>query len=65
MTLLRTVKLSRSFGSLIVTNNVNLSIEVGERHVIIGPNGAGKTSFVNSDRRTASSFERSDSSEGC
>ena len=47
MTLLRTVKLSRSFGSLIVTNNVNLSIEVGERHVIIGPNGAGKTSFVN------------------
>jgi branched-chain amino acid transport system ATP-binding protein len=47
MTLLRTVSLSRSFGSLVVTNNVNLSIEAGERHVIIGPNGAGKTSFVN------------------
>jgi branched-chain amino acid transport system ATP-binding protein len=47
MTLLRTVDLSRSFGNLIVTNNVNLSIEPGERHVIIGPNGAGKTSFVN------------------
>jgi branched-chain amino acid transport system ATP-binding protein len=47
MTLLRTVELSRSFGSLVVTNKVNLSIEAGERHVIIGPNGAGKTSFVN------------------
>jgi branched-chain amino acid transport system ATP-binding protein len=47
MTLLRTVDLSRSFGNLIVTNNVNLSIQPGERHVIIGPNGAGKTSFVN------------------
>jgi branched-chain amino acid transport system ATP-binding protein len=47
MTLLRTVNLKRSFGSLVVTNNVNLSIEAGERHVIIGPNGAGKTSFVN------------------
>jgi branched-chain amino acid transport system ATP-binding protein len=47
MRLLRIVKLSRSFGSLVVTNNVNLGIEAGERHVIIGPNGAGKTSLVN------------------
>jgi branched-chain amino acid transport system ATP-binding protein len=47
MTLLRTVNLCRSFGSLVVTNDVNLSVEAGERHVIIGPNGAGKSSFVN------------------
>jgi branched-chain amino acid transport system ATP-binding protein len=47
MTVLRTVDLCRSFGSLVVTNNVNISIAPGERHVIIGPNGAGKTSFVN------------------
>ena len=47
VTILRTEDLSRTFGSLIVTNNVNLSIAPGERHVIIGPNGAGKSSFVN------------------
>ncbi len=47
MTVLRTEDLVRSFGSLVVTNHVNLSIEPGERHVIIGPNGAGKTSLIN------------------
>jgi branched-chain amino acid transport system ATP-binding protein len=47
LSILRTEDLSRTFGSLIVTNNVNLSIAAGERHVIIGPNGAGKTSLVN------------------
>jgi branched-chain amino acid transport system ATP-binding protein len=44
---LRTEHLARSFGSLIVTNDVNLTVEAGERHVIIGPNGAGKTSLIN------------------
>jgi branched-chain amino acid transport system ATP-binding protein len=47
MSVLRTDHLSRSFGSLIVTNDVNLTVEAGERHVIIGPNGAGKTSLIN------------------
>ena len=47
MTLLRIENLYRSFGNLVVTNNVNLAIEPGERHAIIGPNGAGKTSLVN------------------
>ena len=47
MTMLRTDHLCRSFGSLVVTNDVNLTVEVGERHVIIGPNGAGKTSLIN------------------
>ena len=47
MSVLRTEHLSRSFGSLVVTNDVNLSVVAGERHVIIGPNGAGKTSLIN------------------
>jgi branched-chain amino acid transport system ATP-binding protein len=47
LTILRTQALRLAFGSLVVTNNVNLSIAPGERHVIIGPNGAGKSSFVN------------------
>ena len=47
MTMLRTDHLCRSFGSLVVTNDVNLTVEAGERHVIIGPNGAGKTSQIN------------------
>jgi branched-chain amino acid transport system ATP-binding protein len=40
-------RLRRSFGSLVVTDDVNLSIAPGERHVVIGPNGAGKTSLIN------------------
>jgi branched-chain amino acid transport system ATP-binding protein len=47
MSVLRIADLTRSFGSLVVTNHVNLTVEPGERHVIIGPNGAGKTSLVN------------------
>jgi len=47
MSMLRTDHLCRSFGSLVVTNDVNLTVEAGERHVIIGPNGAGKTTVFN------------------
>jgi branched-chain amino acid transport system ATP-binding protein len=47
MNVLRLNSLCKSFGSLVVTDNVSLAIEAGERHVIIGPNGAGKTSLVN------------------
>jgi branched-chain amino acid transport system ATP-binding protein len=47
MNVLRIENLRRSFGSLIVTNRVNLDIAAGERHAVIGPNGAGKTSLVN------------------
>ena len=47
MNALRIDHLNRSFGSLVVTDDVNLDIAAGERHVIIGPNGAGKTSLVN------------------
>ena len=47
MTVLRIEHLQRAFGSLVVTNDVDLTVEDGERHVIIGPNGAGKTSLIN------------------
>jgi branched-chain amino acid transport system ATP-binding protein len=47
MSLLRTVDLQKSFGSVVATDCVNLTIEPGERHAIIGPNGAGKTSLLN------------------
>ncbi len=47
MNVLRLERLNKSFGSLIVTDDVDLTVAPGERHVIIGPNGAGKTSLVN------------------
>ncbi len=47
MSVLRIDHLHRSFGSLVVTRDVTLTVEDGERHVIIGPNGAGKTSLIN------------------
>jgi ABC-type branched-subunit amino acid transport system ATPase component len=42
---LRTDGLSKSFGSLAVTRNVNLELARGERRALIGPNGAGKTTL--------------------
>jgi branched-chain amino acid transport system ATP-binding protein len=39
--------LSKSFGGLHVTTNVNLAVAPGERRLIIGPNGAGKTTLFN------------------
>ena len=39
--------LTKSFGGLRVTRNVNLAIAPGERRLIIGPNGAGKTTLFN------------------
>jgi len=44
--LLRLEKLYKSFGSLVVTKDVSLTVDRGERHALIGPNGAGKTSLV-------------------
>jgi len=46
MTLLKTDKLRKAYGSLVVTKDVDLEIARGQRHVVIGPNGAGKTSLV-------------------
>jgi branched-chain amino acid transport system ATP-binding protein len=47
MSALAIEKLSKSFGGLRVTRNVNLKVEQGERRLIIGPNGAGKTTLFN------------------
>ncbi|MDO8878610.1 MAG: ABC transporter ATP-binding protein [Pseudolabrys sp.] len=44
---LSTSGLSRSFGSLVVARDINLSLPVGARYALIGPNGAGKTTLIN------------------
>src|SRR6202040_894842 len=47
MTALEIRNLSKSFGGLLVTAGVDLTVEPGERRLIIGPNGAGKTTLFN------------------
>lgn len=43
--LLRTERLTKSFGSLRAVDGVDFSVQPGELRSIIGPNGAGKTTF--------------------
>lgn len=45
-TLLELRDLRKTYGALVVTDDVNLSIVPGELHAIIGPNGAGKTTLI-------------------
>jgi ABC-type branched-subunit amino acid transport system ATPase component len=45
--LLETRSLSKDFGALRATRDVNFTLEAGARHALIGPNGAGKTTFIN------------------
>ncbi|HEY1311980.1 MAG TPA: ABC transporter ATP-binding protein [Pseudolabrys sp.] len=47
MSALTVTGLSKSFGGLRVTTDVNLNVAPGERRLIIGPNGAGKTTLFN------------------
>jgi ABC-type branched-subunit amino acid transport system ATPase component len=44
---LETRKLCKSFGALVVAQNIDFRLVPGDRHALIGPNGAGKTTFVN------------------
>jgi ABC-type branched-subunit amino acid transport system ATPase component len=45
--LLETRALSRNFGALVATRQVDFRLEAGARHALIGPNGAGKTTLIN------------------
>ena len=44
---LRTTGLCKSFGSLIVAQDIAITLPRGARHALIGPNGAGKTTLIN------------------
>lgn len=44
---LETRSLYKNFGSLAVTQNVEISLPQGARYALIGPNGAGKTTLIN------------------
>lgn len=45
--LIRTLQLTRKFGSLSAVDEVSLDLYKGEVHAILGPNGAGKSTLVN------------------
>lgn len=45
--ILETVDIVKSFGALMVTDRVSLSVYPGEMHALIGPNGAGKSTLIN------------------
>ncbi len=44
--LLRTAGLSKSFGGVVATDHLDLTVSAGEAHAVIGPNGAGKTTLI-------------------
>tara|TARA_B100001057_G_scaffold67359_1_gene61064 strand:- start:1187 stop:1957 length:771 start_codon:yes stop_codon:yes gene_type:complete len=45
MSVLSLHNVTKSFGKTEIIRNVNLDIQLGERHAIIGPNGAGKSTL--------------------
>ncbi len=44
---LQTIGLTKRFGGILATDNVDLRLEKGARQALIGPNGAGKTTLAN------------------
>ena len=47
MSFLNVQKLSKSFGGLVVIQNLSFSVNEGEILGVIGPNGSGKTTLFN------------------
>jgi branched-chain amino acid transport system ATP-binding protein len=45
--LIETRNVSKNFGALRASRDINFQLEAGARHALIGPNGAGKTTFIN------------------
>ena len=46
MSTLTIENLSKNFGALSVSRDINIKIPSGECHALIGPNGAGKTTLI-------------------
>ena len=44
--LLEVRALTKNFGALVATDQVDFEVRPGETHAVIGPNGAGKTTFI-------------------
>jgi len=44
---LRTTNLHKAFGSLVVAQDIAITLPQGARYALIGPNGAGKTTLIN------------------
>jgi branched-chain amino acid transport system ATP-binding protein len=47
MTSLKLANLSKRFGGVVASENVNIEVPAGKIIGLIGPNGAGKTTIVN------------------
>ncbi|MHA2364949.1 MAG: ABC transporter ATP-binding protein [Candidatus Hodarchaeales archaeon] len=59
--ILKTEKLSKSFGGLKAVNNVNLNVEKSKIIGLIGPNGSGKSTVFNLITKILNTDEESDS----